>query len=67
MLTVAEAAEGAGTTERTVRRWIASGRLPCRRIKARVYVDIADVNRVEAETRRHGGRRRLWDKQRTMS
>lgn len=67
MLTVREAAEDAGVTTRTVRRWIASGRLPAETVGGRVYVDWAELNRVEAATRRHGGRLRLWDKRRAMS
>lgn len=67
LLTIVEAAEFAGTTPRTVRRWIDADRLPCVRRKHRIYVDVADLNRVEAATRRHGGRLRTWDKRRAMS
>lgn len=58
-LTVAEAADHAGTTQRTVRRWIAAG-LPAQRMNGRVTVDIADLNRQEAATRRRGGKPRKW-------
>lgn len=66
-LTVAEAATDAGTTQRTIRRWIADGRLTAKRVNGRVHVDLADLNRVEAATRRHGGKPRLWQKQRSLS
>ena len=66
LLTVTEAAEFTGTTERTIRRWIAAG-MPSLRRNGRVYVDVADLNRQEAATRRHGGRPRKWQRERAMS
>lgn len=66
LLTVAEAAEHAGTTQRTIRRWLTAG-LKHTRHRGRIYIDIADLNQHEAATRRRGGRLRLWDKRRAMS
>lgn len=59
LLTVPEAADHAGTTVRTIRRWIAAG-LPCWHRDGRTYVDLANLNQTEAATRRHGGKPRKW-------
>lgn len=61
------AVEDIGTTARTIRRWIAAGRVRSRYIDGRVYVDLADLNQTEAATRRHGGKRRQRDKHASLS
>lgn len=58
LFTIPEAADKAHTTTRTVRRWIADGRLPKWDFDGRPHVHEADLNRVEAETRRRGGKPR---------
>lgn len=66
-LALPDAVDHTGTTARTIRRWVAAGRVRSKHIEGLLHVDLADLNRTEAVTRRHGGRLRLWDKRRAMS
>jgi excisionase family DNA binding protein len=43
-VTVAEAVEGTPLTERSVRRWIAEGRLPAYRVAGRLRILTADLD-----------------------
>lgn len=58
LFTIPEAADKARTTTRTIRRWIADGRLAKWNFDGRPHVHEADLNRVEAQTRRRGGKPR---------
>jgi excisionase family DNA binding protein len=50
VLTVSEAAVLAGRGEETIRRWVRSGRLPCRRDGPRLLIAREDVQALLAPT-----------------
>lgn len=60
LISLPDAVRQAGVTARTVRRWVAAGDVLSRYINGRLYVDLATLNRTEAATRQHGGKRRTW-------